>query len=110
MRKKPGRKTKGFINNALDFDIADTLIKKGFSLRQIRLFKNKRGQAGFINLMAFIMVAVIFVFAAPVLFEMVGVGTGQTKGLTSLIITLFPWVVGILIVFIGIRSVIGSDN
>jgi hypothetical protein len=67
----------------------------------------KKGQ-GLPNFLMFIMIFFLVILSAPILFEAVDYGANNSGTLSGFIITLFPWVILILVIFWGIKSVTGG--
>lgn len=63
-----------------------------------RLMNSKRGVM-FIFLIMFFLVLLIFIFAAPALFQVITIGAAGTGTATSFVIKLFPWVILFMLVF-----------
>ena len=65
---------------------------------------NRRGQV-FSALLIFILVLLLFIFAVPIIFQFVTIGVSQTGTATGFVIKAFPWVMLLVIVFIGLRII-----
>ncbi len=65
---------------------------------------NRRGQV-FSALLIFILILLLFIFAAPIIFQFVAIGVGQTGTATGFIMRAFPWVMLFVIIFIGLRII-----
>lgn len=65
---------------------------------------NKRGQV-FSALLIFILMLLLFIFAAPIIFQFITIGVPQTGTATGFIMKAFPWIMLFVILFIGLRII-----
>jgi hypothetical protein len=69
---------------------------------------NKKGQVAFIFLILFIIGFLIFVFAAPMLSDIINTSTTGQGTATTFIMKSFPWVILILFIFVLVKIISGG--
>jgi len=74
----------------------------------VLVLKNKSGQA-FVSLVAMAMGIMIFLFATPVLFEIIQEQVPQMGTATAFIVKLFLWLIMIVLIAVFIK-IINSDQ
>ena len=92
--------------------IIDKMLKKGIPLRDIRILlnSNKKGQINRFSL--FIMgglALIVFIFAAPILSSIIGIGASQTGTATAFVMKSFMWIIIIIMIVFLIRILGGSE-
>ena len=99
-------------NNREERDFIARMIKKGFSMKEIRDFlfiKNRKGN----TFSMFIVVGLsllIFIFAAPIMSTMINIGAAQTGTATAFVMKTFLWIIIIIIIIVLLRFLSGGSN
>ena len=70
---------------------------------------NKKAQV-FSALIVFVLVLLIFIFAAPILFPFISIGVASTGTATGFIIRAFPWILIIALIAVGLRIITSGGD